>query len=212
MIKEHLEDDWSLIANCPLENSLDDVSGNNNDLTFIAGTLSYAEYSSENWINATSNSCILKFDSINQLSYINEFKLELDFVRTDNTGTYEVLIDGYDDASKYKGLCFLRWDSYWVGLKFGSGQTNLYGLDTLYSNIQLNTKYRVVMINEQNSINVKIINLSTGAIIYDATETTATYTQTSFSYFCLGGGTRYTTQALRRFHGYFKNFKLYIKS
>ena len=204
-------DNWRLMINCPLESSLNDISGNSYSPTLVAGTEAYATYDSENWINASSTACIIKFDSINQLSFINEFKLELDFVRTSNSGTYESLIDGFDDASKYKGLCFFRWDSYWVGLKFGSGQTNLYGLDTLYSNIQLNTKYRVVMINEQNSINVKIINLSTGAIVFDATETTATYTQTSFSYFCLGGGTRYTTQTARRFYGYYKNLKLYTK-
>jgi len=209
--RRSLLDNWRLMINCPLESSLNDISGNNYTPTLAAGTEAYTTYDSEDWINASSTTCIIKFNSINQLSFINEFKLELDFVRTSNSGTDEALIDGYDDASKYKGLCFLRWGSYWVGLKFGSGQTNLYGLDTSYSNIQLNTKYRVVMINEQNSINVKIINLSTMAIVFNVTEATTTYTETSYSYFCLGGGTRYGTKTTRRFYGYYKNLKLYTR-
>lgn len=199
---------WLLVSDFPLSSNLLDISGNGNDIVLSSGSVSFTNHIGEDWTNSMAS--VLRFNAINQLSYINGFKIEVEFVRINTNGNYECLIDGADDGSTYKGVQFGKsWGTYYeIGIRYGGSALNTYGMtDKTSADILLNKKYKCTIENRNGIIKVDIHNV-TDNILWTQEQNCPTYTSIARSFLQLGSDSRYGIA--RSFQGYFKNFKLYV--
>lgn len=201
------QSEWQIIADIPFISNTNDISGNNNNASVISGTPQYVDYNNEKYCD--SRNSVIRLLNPDQLSYVNNFKLEIDFVWFSGGSNYFALVDGNDKASTYKGI--MIGSSYGSLFAFGIRFANQRELDGVYgytppkSSILYDTKYHCIITNYNGTCSVKLEDENGN--IQEGTATTPLFTQVSYSYIQIGTDVRYTTT--RAFNGYFKNFKLY---
>ena len=202
------ESDWDLIVDCPFNNSLIDVSGYEHHCSLISGNPIYTTIDNEVWLDARN--AIIRLQNPQQDDYVNSFKLEFDFYQI-ATRNYWMLIDGFDDGSKYKGI---KVGSSWgteigFGLGYGSAKYNdcVRGLAINKSNIQYNRKYHCIIENYLHAIEVSVIDTSTSQA-FSATDITPTLSASQLSrpYLQIGSDSAWSG---RQFDGYIRNLQLY---
>lgn len=147
-----------------------------------------------------------------QLSYINDFKLEVElYVVSLTSPQYYMAVDGFDDGSKYKGVKIgTSWGQLFaagIGVQRNQSDDWTYGFWISRDSIPTNTPIKVTIENRNNQISVSVVNLLTGTVIGSGTEATPTFTQVSYSYLQLGRDAKY---ANRYFNGYMRNLKLWF--
>ncbi len=205
---------WTLIADCPLNNSLTDQSGYNNDLAAANGsTATFITDPTDSNIKVsqlTSDATALVFTAPpNQIDYINNFRIEVDFYKLTSwyTNSYPNLIDGSGSGAN-NGIETQRVNSimYW-GIVTNKSTSTAYFLQANISSLLVSTWYRLMLENYDNNMHVVIIKISDNSIVHDYTvaSTITSSTHTPDLYF---GKSAYYSG--RYWGGYMKNFKLYI--
>lgn len=197
-------------VNIPLSPSLLDTSGNGYDATLVSGTIATQTIDGESWGDLRNAS--IRLANPQQLSYINDFKLEVElYVISLSSPQYYMVVDGFDDGSKYKGVKIgTSWGQLFaagIGVQRNQSDDWTYGFWISRNNIPTNTPIKVTIENRNNQVSVTVLNMSTGSIIGSRSETTPTFTQVSYSYLQLGRDARY---ANRYFNGYMRNLKLWF--
>lgn len=197
-------------VNIPLSPSLLDTSGNGYDATLVSGTIATQTIDGESWGDLRNAS--IRLANPQQLSYINDFKLEVElYVISLSSPQYYMAVDGFDDGSKYKGVKIgTSWGELFaagIGVQRNRSDDWTYGFWISRNNIPTNTPIKVTIENRNNQVSVTVLNMSTGTEIGSRSETTPTFTQVSYSYLQLGRDARY---ADRYFNGYMRNLKLWF--
>lgn len=197
-------------VNIPLSPSLLDTSGNGYDASLVSGTINTQVIDGEMWGDLRNAS--VRLVNPQQLSYINNFKLEVElYVVSLISPQYYMAVDGFDDGSKYKGVKIgTSWGQLFaagIGVQRNQSDDWTYGFWTSRNNIPTNTPIKVTIENRNNQVAVTVLNMSTGSIIGSRSETTPTFTQVSYSYLQLGRDAKY---ANRYFNGYMRNLKLWF--
>lgn len=197
-------------VNIPLSPSLLDTSGNGYDASIIRGTIGTQMINNEAWGDLRNAN--IRLTSPQQLSYINNFKLEVElYVISLSSPLYYMVVDGFDDGSRYKGVKIgTSWGQLFaagIGAQREKSNDWTYGCWISKDNIPTNTPIKVTIENRNNQIAVIVLDMSTGTVVGSNTETTPTFTQVSYSYLQLGRDARY---ANRYFNGYMRNLKLWF--
>lgn len=206
-LKTVSNNEWELLCNIPFTLDLNDVSGNGNHASLISGTPSFVDYNGEKWCD--SRHSVIRLETPNQIDYVNNFKLEIDFVWFSGGSVYFALVDGCDDGNRYKGL--MIGSSYGTLFSFGLRFANQSVLDGVYgytpskSDIMFNKTYHVEMTNYNGLCTVKLTDEDGN--VQEGSSSTPEYTAVSYTFLVIGADARYQTE--RAFNGYFRNFKLY---
>lgn len=208
-IEQQTESEWRLLVSLPLTKDILDDSGNGKHATLTSGSVSYVTFNGDTYCNAQNG--VIRLQSPQQGDYINNFKIELDFVWLADNPRYFCLIDGNDDGSKYKGI--MVGSSYGslfaFGIRYANSSANdgVYGYTPSKSTIKFNKKYHLEMVNYNNTCSVKLTDEDGNVLEGQKATPTYTVSQLARTYIQLGTDSRYGTG--RKFNGYFKNFKLY---
>ncbi len=196
--------------NIPLSPSLLDTSGNGYDASLVSGTISTQMINNEAWGDLSNAN--IRLTSPQQLTYINNFKLEVElYVISLSSPKYYMVVDGFDNGSTYKGIKIgTSWGTLFaagIGVQRNQSDDWTYGFWISRESIPTETPIKVTIENRNNQISVSVVNLLTGTVIGSGAEATPTFTQVSYSYLQLGRDARYSN---RYFNGYIRNLKLWF--
>ena len=197
-------------VNISLSPSLLDTSGNGYDATLVGGTIATQTIDGESWGDLRNAN--IRLANPQQLSYINDFKLEVElYVISLTSPQYYMAVDGFDDGGIYKGVKIgTSWGQLFaagIGAQRERSNDWTYGCWISKNNIPINTPIKVTIENINNQIAVTVLDMSTWTIVGNNTEATPTFTQVSYSYLQLGRDARYGD---RYFNGYMRNLKIWF--
>lgn len=209
-LKTIIEPADALDVNIPLSPSLLDTSGNGHDASLISGTVGTQVIDGEAW--GDLRNAAVRLANPQQLSYINNFKLEVElYVISLTSPQYYMAVDGFDNGSTYKGIKIgTSWGQLFaagIGVQRNQSDDWTYGFWISRNSIPTNTPIKVTIENRHNQVAVTVLNMSTGTEIGSRSETTPTFTQVSYSFLQLGRDARF---ANRYFNGYMRNLKLWF--
>lgn len=211
---EYIEpiDPFVLTMDCPLNNSILDISGNNNHLTAVSGgTPVFVNDPTDASIKVGQYNTDLQglIMPINTINFINKCKIELDFYKynTWSNVSYPNLIDSYGSGA-HSGIVWQKvGTTIHIGLNITNPSYGYVGLQVNVSTILVDTWYHFLFENNNNSLHLLITKKSDNSVIHDYTAYTPTILSSPYPKMYIGRSIYYTG---RTWGGYIKNFKLYI--
>lgn len=220
MRREHIkqqvvpQNEWDILVDAPLNGNLNDVSGNSNHLTLVSGTMNYETVNGSQW--AFFRYANVQLQQPQQSTYINSFRLELDFYRAGGSPTICQILEGFGLAGWQAIKIVSNLGTYLaIGIEqSGHSERDEYtwGLHPQWSNIPQTTPLRVIMENINNVITVEVWNISdenNPTFLLSNKEATPTFASASNETLRFGASTH--SSGSRYFNGYLKRFKLYTK-
>jgi len=212
--RKEQEQGWQLLVDAPLDGNLNDISGNNNHLTLVNGTMSYETINGSQW--ALFRYANAQLQQPQQSTYINSYRLELDFYRAGSSPTICQILEGFGTAGGQAIKIGSNWGTYLaIGIEQpGHSERDEYtwGLHPQWSQIPQTTPLRVIMENSDNVITVELWDISDESnpiLLLSNTEATPTFANASNETLRFGASTY--ASGKRYFNGYLKRFKLYTK-
>lgn len=192
----------TLLVDCPLNGNLTDYSGNNYHLT-PASAVVYATNEGRQ-VLAPSQYSYADLTNPQQLTYINDFELHLEFYRMSDAGM-QIILDSSASGTNPPGLQAPGLDSYsWSFiLQFTSSIYNKFIVTSPI--IPQNTWFKIVIRNSKNVNYFHVENMQ-GKILSNLTQPSNTIITTSLTKLRIGQ-TQHNSN--RAFIGYLRNLKIW---
>lgn len=202
MIKEHTTEDWKLIVDCPLNDSLLDESGYGNNLTGSGATFVTDPSDSSRKVSSfMSDAAALILSSPSQVTFVNNFKIEFEYYKTTYSSPYRqspLAGADYNSTPKMSGIIVRTSSTFFDAYQFNDSTIHTAAIS--YPPV-LNTWTTITITVENNILKIE----EGGHSAQIAIDTLTTNIQ-NFMYI----GRDYASGWY--FNGYIKNFKLYVKN